>query len=158
MVTSSWAEAAVLRLGIFGWNLDDLRPLFDALAERRPDSEVRIRVLTFADPFGPLRAGELDAMLPWLPIREPDLTVGPVVFTEPIVMAMSATDPLAQQDSVSLEALAERTVIGGAAPDYWRRTFIPTHTPSGRPITIGPKVASFDQEIPLLSPARPSHP
>jgi DNA-binding transcriptional LysR family regulator len=53
-----------------------------------------------------LRAGELDAMLPWLPIREPDLTVGPVVFTEPIVMAMSATDPLAQQDSVSLEALA----------------------------------------------------
>lgn len=37
-----------------------------------------------------------------------------------------------------------------AAPDYWRHTFIPTHTPSGRPITIGPKVASFDQEIPLL--------
>ena len=61
---------------------------------------MRIRVLLFADPFGPLRAGELDAMLPWLPIREPDRTVGPVVFTEPIVMAMSATDPLAQQDSV----------------------------------------------------------
>jgi len=55
---------------------------------------VRIRVLTFADPFGPLHAGELDAMLPWLPIREPDLPVGPVVFTEPIVMAISATDPL----------------------------------------------------------------
>ena len=37
-------------------SLPALRPLFDALAERRPDSGVRIRVLTFADPFGPLRA------------------------------------------------------------------------------------------------------
>ncbi|TMR09073.1 hypothetical protein ETD86_45130 [Nonomuraea turkmeniaca] len=47
-------------------------------------------------------------------------------------------------------ALPEVTDDGGAAPDYWRHTFIPTHTPSGRPITIGPKVASFDQKIPLL--------
>lgn len=51
---------------------------------------MRIRVLTFADPFGPLHAEELDAMLPWLPIREPDRTVGRAVFTEPIVMTMSA--------------------------------------------------------------------
>lgn len=112
---------------------------------------MRIRVLTFADPFGPLRAGELDAMLPWLPIREPDLTVGPVVFTEPIVMAMSATDPLAQQDSVSLEALADRTVIVGAAPDYWRHTFIPHphpqrptdhHRPESRQLRAGHPIAA----------------
>jgi len=150
----------VLRLGIFGWNLDDLRPLFDALAERRPDSEVRIRVLTFADPFGPLRAGELDAMLPWLPIREPDLTVGPVVFTEPIVMAMSTTDPLAQQDSVCLEAFADRTVIVGAAPDYWRHTpASPTrssathHSPVSRLSGAPPPKPISSEPLPASSPS-----
>lgn len=136
-------------------------PLFDALAERRADSEVRIRVLTFADPFGPLRAGELDAMLPWLPIREPDLTVGPVVFTEPIVMAMSTTDPLAQQDSVSLEAFADRTAIVGAAPDYWRHTpASPTrssathHSPVSRLSGAPPPKPISSEPLPASSPSR----
>jgi IS1 family transposase len=94
------------------------------------------------------------------PIREPDLTVGPVVFTEPIVMAMSTTDPLAQQDSVSLEAFADRTVIVGAAPDYWRHTpASPTrssathHSPVSRLSGAPPPKPISSEPLPASSPS-----
>jgi hypothetical protein len=40
---------------------------------------VRFRDVHFDDPFGPLRSGEIDMQLLWLPVKEPDLTVGPVL-------------------------------------------------------------------------------
>ncbi|WP_405163172.1 LysR family transcriptional regulator [Nocardia sp. NBC_01499] len=143
--------AAVLRIGMLGWNTDDLRPVFDAFTTRRPGCRIQIRAVQFSDPFGPLRAGAIDAAILWLPVREPDLTVGPVVFTDPVVLAVSAEHALTQQESVGYEDLADHTVMAGATPDYWRRTLVPSHTPSGRLIPVGPTVRSFAEMIPILA-------
>ncbi|MET3982968.1 hypothetical protein [Streptomyces sp. PvR034] len=46
---------------------------------------IRLRYNGFIDPFGPLRKGEADLLLAWLPVEEPGLTVGPVLFAAPLM-------------------------------------------------------------------------
>ncbi|GIE89836.1 LysR family transcriptional regulator [Actinoplanes regularis] len=139
-----------LRLGMVSWNYPDLQPFFDALVVRT-GCAVQVRSVEFGDPFGPLRAGDIDAAILWLPVREPDLSVGPVVYTEPIVLATSATHPLTRQETVSYEDLADCVVMGGCSPDYWREALVPSHTPSGRLIPIGPSVTNGQQMLPILA-------
>lgn len=144
-------KSELLRLGTLTWNFTELKPIFDAFAGKRPDSEVRIRRISFSNPFGPLRDGDVDVLLVWLPVREPDFTVGPVVFTEPIVLAVAAGHRLAGRASVSVEDLGDETVVGGVRPAYWRERVVPSTTPGGRPITVGPIVNTIDEMLPILS-------
>ncbi|MEV4568979.1 LysR family transcriptional regulator [Nonomuraea sp. NPDC049419] len=150
-VRAAQGTTGVLRLGMVGHNPQDLRPLFDAFKARHPGCDLQIRSVDFGDPFGTLRSGDIDVALIWLPVDEPDLTVGPIVYTEPVVLALSPTHPLAGRDTVSYEDLADLTVLGGARPDYWRQALVPTHTPSGRPIPVGPHVSHFMGMIPVIA-------
>ncbi|MGC4948942.1 LysR family transcriptional regulator [Streptomyces sp. DT224] len=135
----------VLRLGMISSNTGDLRPLLDEFAARRPACTVQIRAIPYDDPFARLRDATVDVLLAWLPIEEPDLTVGPVVCTEPVVLVVSATHRLAARASVSYEDLADEAVVTGASPAYWRQALIPALTPSGRPIPAGPSVSDGTQ-------------
>lgn len=134
----------IVRIGMIGGGIaQDLRAVLEAFREQNPSAELKIRNMTFGDPFGPLRNGEVDVAILWLPVREPDLTVGPVIFTEPIVLALPARHPLAGQESVSYEDLADLVIVDTPMPRYWREAVIPTHTPSGRPFKVGPKVGDL---------------
>nr|WP_236646771.1 LysR family transcriptional regulator [Micromonospora acroterricola] len=144
-------KTGVLRIGSIAVNLQDFRGLFDAFAKDHPGCEVQVRHVDFGDPFGRLRAGDIDMQIVWLPVREPDLTVGPVIYTEPVVLAVGTVHPLASRESVSYEDLADQTVMGGARPDYWREVLVPVRTPSGRLIRIGPSVSNFQEMIPILA-------
>ena len=84
-------KTGVLRVGSIAVNLHDFRELFDGFAKDHPECEVQLRHVDFGDPFGQLRAGDIDVQIVWLPVKEPDLTVGPVICTEPIVLAVGAT-------------------------------------------------------------------
>ena len=143
-------KTGVLRVGSIAVNLHDFRELFDGFAKDHPECEVQLRHVDFGDPFGRLRAGDIDVQIVRLPVKEPDLTVGPVIYTEPIVLAVGATHRLAGRKSVSYEDLADETVMGGARPDYWREILVPVRTPSGRLIPIGPSVSNFQEMIPIL--------
>lgn len=144
-------EVATLRLGKIGWDVIELKPAIDRFAAARPGLEIKIRQIRFSDPFGALRAGAIDAVLAWLPVLEPDLSVGPLAYTEPILMAMATDHPLATRESVTLEDFGDFTVMAGARPDYWQDAIVPRTTPSGRPVTIGINVASFEEMLPVLS-------
>ncbi|MGW6060485.1 LysR substrate-binding domain-containing protein [Streptomyces sp. NPDC055189] len=139
---SAQNETTVLRLGMTSSNSEDLRPILAEFSARHPACLVQIRAVGYNDPFAALRRGTIDVLLAWLPISEPDLTVGPVAYTEPVVLCVSSAHPLARRDAVSYEDLADETVLTGAAPAYWREALIPACTPSGRPIPEGP--AAFD--------------
>ncbi|WP_410583440.1 LysR family transcriptional regulator [Amycolatopsis sp. lyj-108] len=140
----------VLRLGMIGINAEELDPHREAFHAGHPHADVRIRQIGFADPFGPLRRGEIDLALLWLPVDEPDLTVGPVLYSESVVLAVAAGNPLADRESVSYEDLADQVVMGGASPGYWREALVPTHTPSGRAIKIGPTATNWAEMFPIL--------
>ncbi|MGA4542616.1 LysR family transcriptional regulator [Uniformispora flossi] len=138
-----------LRLGIMGALGHLILDTIDAFTDRHPECEVQIREIHFSDPFGALRAGEIDVAVVWLPVREPDLRVGPVVVREGNVLAVSSRHRLAGREAVSLEDIADERVIGvdrPEVPEYWEIAHAPRHTRSGRAIPRGDRATTF-QEI-----------
>ncbi|MFI7643829.1 LysR family transcriptional regulator [Nonomuraea sp. NPDC049400] len=142
-----------LRLGIMGVLGNELRPVIDKFLTDHPDCDVEIVEFHFSNPFTLLRAGRTDLQLMWLPVRETDITVGPVVLTEERVLAVPSHSDLAARESVSLEDLAGRTAPdpGPDAPAYWITAMLPEHTPSGRHISRGPAARTFHEILALVA-------
>ncbi|MEU8246907.1 LysR family transcriptional regulator [Nonomuraea sp. NPDC048916] len=143
---------AVLRVGMLPINVQDLRPYWDTFRTRHPQWKLQIQHASFVDPFAGLRRGDLDILVCWLPVEEPDLTVGPVLFTEPRVLAVAAEHELTRRGSVSLEMLADfQHANSPASPDYWADGYVPSHTRSGRRIERGPLVRNTEEVLTLAS-------
>jgi DNA-binding transcriptional LysR family regulator len=136
-----------LTLGLHGPQAHDCAHIIDLFKARHPEVDLRIREVYFTDPFSPLRNGSADVVTSWLPVREPDLTVGPVVVADPLLLMVAEDHPLASRDRVGMEDLGDWPLPQSAepVPEYWLQTLVPTRTPSGRPIRRGPKVATFQE-------------
>jgi DNA-binding transcriptional LysR family regulator len=142
---------AVLRVGIIPNNAHDLRPYWDAFRSGHPEWKLRILQAPFVDPFAGLRRGDVDVLVAWLPVEEPDLTVGPVLFAEPRVVAVAADHELTRHPTISLEMLGDFQHPDVEGAGYWHDGFVPTHTPSGRPIERGPLVWNSEEILTLVS-------
>ncbi|GAA3147641.1 LysR family transcriptional regulator [Planomonospora alba] len=143
---------AVLRVGMLPLNAHDLRPYWDAFRTRHPQWRLQIQHASFVDPFAGLRRGDLDVLVCWLPVDEPDLTVGPVLLAEPRVLAVAADHELTRRTSVRLDVLADfQHSDSPSRPDYWADGFVPSHTRKGRPIQRGPMVGSTEEILTLTS-------
>ncbi len=96
-------------------------------------------------------SGELDlALVPFL-VEEPDLVSGPVLFSEPTVLAVSARHPFARRKSVTLEDLARDKVLHPASvPEYVKDALAPRITPSGKPIERGPEFSTVQEMLSLI--------
>ncbi|KAA2265359.1 LysR family transcriptional regulator [Solihabitans fulvus] len=126
---------ARLRVGMMPFNISHLHHYWKAFRARHPQWELQIRLAHFTEPFGQLRNGEFDAFVAWLPVEEPDLTVGPILFTDPRILAVAEDHALASSTSASLEMLADFST--GSAElklDYWEDSYLPFHTRRGRTI------------------------
>lgn len=126
-----------LRLGVLlatsgGRRLGEIIRVFES---RYPAASVVIVELEWQDPLGPLRRGEVDMTAIRFPIRQPDLTVGPVLSTDSRVLAVAEDHPLASRHSICVEDLAGETLAFiPAVPAEIIEDFTPRTTPSGRPI------------------------
>lgn len=113
----------------------------DLFRIRFPDTVVDFEEIQLIDPLGRMRSGAVDLQLTEFPIAEPDITTGAIMFTEPRALMVPATHPFATRESVSVEDLADATLITLAdklIPRYWMECYFPRRTPSGRPIAQGP--------------------
>jgi DNA-binding transcriptional LysR family regulator len=124
----------------------------DTFRGEHPDCEVQIREVHLSDRFGQLRRGELDIQLIELPVNAPDLTVGPVLLCDPIVLAMSSAHRLAGRPTVRLEDLADETVLTIDGMDsYFRDWLVPEYTPSGRPIRSSTTTSYWQELLALVA-------
>ncbi|MGP3974264.1 LysR family transcriptional regulator [Streptomyces sp. 8N114] len=116
-----------------------------------PDCDVTIQEIQLSDPYGPLRSEQVHLQVTELPVDEPDLVAGPVLYSSERALMVPSAHPLARREAVSLEDLAHETLltIGGAAPQHWLDYNFPRRTPSGHPIPQGHAAISW-QEIPFL--------
>jgi DNA-binding transcriptional LysR family regulator len=104
-----------------------------------PGATVVIHDIDWNDPLAQLRRAEVDLLAIRFPIRQPDLTVGPVLATDGRALAVSRDHPLAGRDRVTLEEIADYTVAQGmTTPAEMIEAFLPRTTPSGRPIARTP--------------------
>jgi DNA-binding transcriptional LysR family regulator len=140
--------AGVLRLGFEAPGVADLvRDVLDRFRAAHPGCEIQVREAEFADPFRMLRRGDVDAVVTMLPVAEPDLVAGPVLLTEPVVLAVAAVHPFARRGGVVLEDLARDTVLRAArpSPPYWVDPPAVWTTASGAPVHRGRVVATFQE-------------
>jgi DNA-binding transcriptional LysR family regulator len=87
-------------------------------------------------PYEALRAGEIDVLVNWLAVDEPDLTVGPAIDCRARVLAVGRTHPLAGRDTVQAEELSDydNTAFIAGLPPAITDAIVPPRTPSGRPV------------------------
>lgn len=151
-VAAGRAVDSVLRIGFEAPGIADLAGgVLGAYA--RGGREVRIREADFNDPFGLLRSGHVDVLVTLLPVDEPDLTVGPVLLTEPVVLAVTARHRFARRGTVLLDDLGRDTVLRAARPPppYWVEPPQPWFTAAGAPIRRGPLAGTFQELLALVS-------
>jgi DNA-binding transcriptional LysR family regulator len=126
----------VLRLGLFSEPAGrPVVPIVSAFESRHPDCVVEMTEMPLDDVFGPLRRGHIDLMVSWLPHGQADLVTGPILSSEPRVLAVGRNHPLAEQPSVPADDLADYPLpaIDGP-PQELHDVWIPSKTPSGRAI------------------------
>jgi DNA-binding transcriptional LysR family regulator len=126
-----------LRVGVLsgpagGPRLVEIIGAYEAL---HPESKVEIVQVSWDDPFGPLRESDVDLMAIWIPVKERDLVVGPILTRQPRVLAVARAHPLAERDSVDVEELADHRVPRFEGwPRELQEAVAPSRTPSGRRI------------------------
>jgi DNA-binding transcriptional LysR family regulator len=153
--------AGVLRIGFSPTsNMAVLTRLTGAFEARYPGCYAVLDGISNLDPYSALRRGELDVLVNWLAVDEPDLTVGPVLEYRDRVLAVASTDPLAARQSVSLEDLADRDValMTPPFPPALYDAIIPPRTPSGRVIHRSQPVRSIHELVALVARGQIIHP
>lgn len=131
-----------------------------AFERRFPDCSVQLVEVLIEDALGPLRRGEIDALVArLLPEALPDIEVGPVLLREARVLAVANDHPLATYESVSLEAVADYAVVDVAGiPEGIRDAVSPSTTPSGRPIRRALTVSSMPEVLSAVARGDIVHP
>ncbi|MFI6641701.1 LysR family transcriptional regulator [Streptomyces sp. NPDC050504] len=138
-----------LRIGFQGTADARLMSAITGFQERHPGCVTEIVEIPFADPFGAVRHGDVDAAIVLLPVAEPDLVLGPVFSRQPQTVAVSVRHPFAARTSVAAAELAAAPLISAAAPApaYWRAA----HAPSDAP---GPTVRTLQEGLTLVAAER----
>ncbi|MEO3800997.1 LysR family transcriptional regulator [Nonomuraea sp. B1E8] len=134
--TAAREVTGVLRVGFLATPTDVVTGSVRAFESRHPGCEVELVEIPLSDPFGRLRAGQVDIAFTLLPVDEPDLAVGEGLNRVSYELGVSARHPLAGRASIGAEELAGLPLIGldGPAPRAWRERVAPSVTPSGRAI------------------------
>ena len=132
-----------LRLGLLSGPAGGphLVKIVNAFESRHPESSVETVQMAWDDPVGRLRKNDVEVMATWVPLKEPDLVVGPTLSRQPRTLAVAHDHPLAERDDVDVEELADHQVVrlDNDWPKELRETVVPSRTPQGRPID-GPRV------------------
>ena len=149
--------AGTLRVGLLSPAAGGPRmlALIDAFEAAHPQCAVRIVELPFADRLGPLRRGEVEAIVVRLPLDQPGITTGPVMVREGRVLLVARDHPLAGRASVSVEDLADYALAAaeGVLEPEQQEEFLPRVTPSGRRIPRVP-LPSLDLSALVMLVAR----
>ncbi|MFE2561135.1 LysR family transcriptional regulator [Streptomyces sp. NPDC059352] len=138
------------------WGGELLTAAADTLLRRYPGCEVTVREVPLGGGTGPLLDGTLDVQFVALPVREPELTTGPVVLAADRVLILPAAHPLAGRTSLGLEDLAGLPLIApeGVNPRYWRDHHYPRRTPSGAAVGRGPTAETWQEVLSHVSAGR----
>ncbi|MFF0637514.1 LysR family transcriptional regulator [Nocardia sp. NPDC004151] len=130
---SAQGRTSMLRIGTINANNYELRAIWEEFRKRHPQWGLQLRHAEFVQPFAGLRSGDVDGLVTWLPVEEPDLTAGPVLFTEGRNLVLPVGHELAQGSTASFEMLADNpaATAGELVPEYWENEITPFYTPGG---------------------------
>ncbi|TDD81158.1 LysR family transcriptional regulator [Actinomadura darangshiensis] len=136
--TTPWSGALIMRAA-------------EAFNSRHPRCTVEPHAVTYNAAIATLQGEDVDLVVAALPIEDPAIIVGPLVFSDIRALAVPADHPLAARKTVSLEDLAVLPLITAAGiPPAWREAHFPRRTPQGHPIRHGAAAAGWQEILSLV--------
>ncbi|MFJ8825329.1 LysR family transcriptional regulator [Streptomyces sp. NPDC102467] len=142
----------VLRVGFTApWSGKLLAQAAEAFSTRHPRCSVELQGATYNLVITALRQKDVDLVIAEPPVEEPDVIVGPVLFSERRALVVPADHPLAARESVSLEDFAVLPLIAAVGVSRaWREAFFPRRTPRGARIEHGPTAFNWEGVLSLV--------
>ncbi|HVT68961.1 MAG TPA: LysR family transcriptional regulator, partial [Trebonia sp.] len=134
-----------------------LTRLVRAFTAAYPGCEVQLLEMDLHDLYGPLRRGEIDVLINWLAVDEPDLTAGPAIEHRARALAVSRDHPLARRGTASAEDLADYETVY-APPGALFDAISPPRTPAGRPVRRTHPVGGLHETLALVATGAVVHP
>ncbi|MGH3672594.1 MAG: LysR substrate-binding domain-containing protein [Pseudonocardiaceae bacterium] len=155
-VATTRTAAPPIRFGIHGSS--HLAERIIAAAGHDP-AEVDFVQYGVADPFGPLRAGEMDVMIVKYALSEPDVACSRPLMVDGRAVIVSADHPLAVRDTVSVEEVAEYDAFGCPRdfPPYVWDKIVPPGTPGGVPIRRVHPMTTVEAMVAVLTRTHAVH-
>ncbi|WP_162181590.1 LysR family substrate-binding domain-containing protein, partial [Glycomyces tenuis] len=122
----------------------------DRFSGRYRDCRVHLHEAQLHDACERVVSGQLDVLITALPVE--GVRVGPVLFTEPLVLAVPEGHRLARERQATAEAFAAHPVIHPSGlPEAAIRYRVPATAPSGRPVRSGPVAETFSEILALVA-------
>jgi DNA-binding transcriptional LysR family regulator len=135
-----------------------LTRLVRAFTAAYPGCAVQLRETTgLRDLYRPLRCGDIDVLVSWLVVDEPDLTAGPAIEYRARALAVSRDHPLTARGSASAEDLADYETTW-SPPLALYEAIVPPRTPSGRPLRRTRVVDGLHEVFALVASGEIVHP
>ena len=99
------------------------------------------------DPYAAVRRSDVDVLVNWLAVDEPDLTAGPAISLHSRLLVVARSQRLATRTSMLIEDLADEQValLPPPFPAALYDAILPPRTPSGRPIARAQPVRSINE-------------
>jgi DNA-binding transcriptional LysR family regulator len=140
-------------------HLKSLSALIRSFEKRHPECEVVEREVPMVDPYGDLRASEIDVLCTWLALDAPDLTAGPVIDRQERIVAVASNHPFATRDEISVEELGGQAVsVATGLPRALWEAIVPPATPKGVPIPRTVSVSTPNEIFALVARGKIIHP
>jgi DNA-binding transcriptional LysR family regulator len=134
-----------------------LTRLVRAFAAAYPGCDVQLREISLPDLYDALRRDDIDVLVSWLALDEPDLTAGPAIEYRARVLAVSRDHPLAARGSVTAEDMADYETAAAPRVAVFDAV-VPPYTPSGRPMRRTRVVTGFHEVLALVASGQIVHP
>jgi len=131
--------AKVLRVGFIASAANEAtQRIITAFGDRRPGWRVDMRQTSWGRPDAGLSEGDTDVALLRVPFPGQEALRVEILLTEPRVIAMRSTHPLAHKEEVAFEELLDEPFVA-APPETgpWRDYWLATASRAGRPPRIG---------------------
>jgi DNA-binding transcriptional LysR family regulator len=139
-------------------------PSFAEIVHRFEDDHPGCKVTVYeafpGEALNRLRRGELDLVAHWLPVSQPDLTIGPILTTEERALAVQVEHRLAGRGSATVEDLGDHAVVDadGVMPSETLEVVYPSRTPSCRTVPRRHREGRMVEVLSLVARGEIVHP
>jgi DNA-binding transcriptional LysR family regulator len=122
-----------------------------------PGCDIQLREVEIRHLYEALRRDDIDVLVSWLAVGEPDLTAGPAIEHRARALAVSRDHPLTARGWASAEDLADYETAWAPLGVLFD-AINPPRTPSGRPVRRTRAVRGLHETLALVASGQVVHP
>ncbi len=140
-----------LRISFLGGGFYELyEPLIKRHQSTWPRVDLEFIESSYSTQFSAIEDGEVDLGFCRLPVSSDRLETGPIIMSDPRVVCVNESHPLAKRNFIDAEELRGETMLSVSAAHAgkkWQEYHFPLSTPDGYPLKLGPTIRTVREGV-----------